>query len=64
MPSFDLPQQVQRIALEYGLMSGFASFIAVDSSQKTPGSHEVTINIPVPVRHGVRYETTVEGQAD
>ena len=35
------------------------SFVAVDSSHRTDGSHGVTVHLAVPVPQGVRYDTTV-----
>ncbi len=56
----DLPGEIKQVALEYGLMSAYTAFIAVDSSHKTTGDHGVTVAVPVPVPDGVRYETTVQ----
>ncbi|NQT01810.1 MAG: VWA domain-containing protein [Planctomycetes bacterium] len=56
----DLPGQIKQVALEYGLMSAYTAFIAVDSSRKTNGDHGVTVAVPVPVPDGVRYDTTVQ----
>ncbi len=56
----DLPGQIKQVALEYGLMSAYTAFIAVDSSRKTTGDHGVTVAVPVPVPDGVRYDTTVQ----
>ena len=56
----DLPVQIRQVALEYGLMSAYTAFIAVDSSRKTTGDHGVTVAVPVPVPDGVRYDTTVQ----
>ncbi|MGD8499802.1 MAG: VIT domain-containing protein [Phycisphaerales bacterium] len=56
----DLPGQIKQVALEYGLMSAYTAFIAVDSSRKTAGDHGITVAVPVPVPDGVRYETTVQ----
>jgi len=56
----DLPGEIKQVALEYGLMSAYTAFIAVDSSRKTSGDHGVTVNVPVPVPDGVRYDTTVQ----
>jgi Ca-activated chloride channel family protein len=53
------PDQIKQVALEYGLMSAYTSFVAVDSSQVTKGDHGTTVNVPVPVPDGVRYDTTV-----
>jgi len=56
----DLPEEIKQVALEYGLMSAYTAFIAVDSSRKTTGDHGITVAVPVPVPDGVRYETTVQ----
>ncbi|MCK4293160.1 MAG: VWA domain-containing protein [Planctomycetes bacterium] len=56
----DLPDEIKQVALEYGLMSAYTAFVAVDSSRKTAGDHGVTVAVPVPVPEGVRYETTVQ----
>jgi Ca-activated chloride channel family protein len=56
----DLPGEIKQVALEYGLMSAYTAFIAVDSSRKTTGDHGVTVKVPVPVPDGVRYDTTVQ----
>jgi Ca-activated chloride channel family protein len=55
----ELPAQVRQVALEYGLMSPYTAFVAVDSLTRTAGTHGVTVHVPVPVPEGVRYETTV-----
>jgi Ca-activated chloride channel family protein len=55
----DLTAQIKQTALEYGLMSAFTSFIAVDSSARTAGDHGTSVSVPVPVPQGVRYDTTV-----
>jgi Ca-activated chloride channel family protein len=56
----DLPGEIRQVALEYGLMSAYTAFIAVDSSRTTAGDHGTTVAIPVPVPDGVRYDTTVQ----
>jgi Ca-activated chloride channel family protein len=58
--STDLPGQIKTVALEYGLMSNYTAFIAVDSSHQTTGDHGLTVAVPVPVPYGVRYDTTVQ----
>ena len=55
-----LPGEIRQVALEYGLMSAYTAFIAVDSSHKTSGDHGITVAVPVPVPDGVRYDTTVQ----
>ncbi|MBN1972501.1 MAG: VWA domain-containing protein [Sedimentisphaerales bacterium] len=56
----ELPVQIKQVALEYGLMSSYTAFIAVDSSRQTLGDHGFTAVVPVPVPYGVRYDTTVQ----
>jgi Ca-activated chloride channel family protein len=58
-PIRDLAGEIKTIALEYGLMSSFTSFVAVDSMTKTEGNHGTTVAVPVPMPEGVRYDTTV-----
>ena len=53
-------QEIRRVALQYGLMSEWTSFVAVDSLSRTPGNFGTTVVQPVPVPSGVKYETTVE----
>ena len=61
----DLEPQIRQVALDYGLMSAYTAFIAVDSLTRTQGDHGTTVSVPVPVPAGVRYETTVtESGAD
>jgi len=55
----ELPQQVKTLAMEYGLVSPYTAFLAVDASQRTAGSEGTTVNVPVPVPDGTKYETTV-----
>ncbi len=55
----DLAAQIKQVALEYGLMSSFTSFVAVDSTRRTEGTAGVTTPVPVPVPEGVWYDTTV-----
>jgi Ca-activated chloride channel family protein len=58
-PDAELPDAIKQIALDYGLMSAFTAFVAVDSSQKTAGNEGTTVPVAVPVPEGVKYETTV-----
>ncbi len=53
---------IESTALEYGLLSSYTAFIAVDSSRVTEGSEGVQIPVAVPVPDGVRYETTLPHQ--
>ena len=54
-----LAAQIRDVALEFGLMSQYTAFVAVDSLTRTAGDHGTTVAVPVPVPEGVRYETTV-----
>ena len=54
-----LYEDIKSLALEYGLMSKFTAFIAVDAARKTAGTHGYTVAQPVSVPRGVRYDTTV-----
>jgi Ca-activated chloride channel family protein len=57
--SGDLAEGIRSTALEYGLMSAYTSFVAVDASERTSGEHGTTVNQAVPVPEGVQYRTTV-----
>ncbi|MYA16134.1 MAG: VWA domain-containing protein [Gammaproteobacteria bacterium] len=59
-PYGELGDAIRNTALRYQLVSNYTSFVAVDSSHRTPGGHGVTVRQPVPVPDGVRYETTVD----
>lgn len=58
-PSDTLNSRLRGLALDYGLMSPFTAFVAVDSSQRTTGGYGTTVPVGVPVPEGVRYDTTV-----
>ena len=51
---------IRSVALEFGLMSDYTAFVAVDSTRRTAGDHGTRVAVPVPVPEGVKYETTVE----
>jgi Ca-activated chloride channel family protein len=55
----ELASMIKQTALDYGLMSAFTAFVAVDSSQRTAGDHGTTVATPVSVPEGARYDTTV-----
>ena len=59
-PNQELPQQIKQVALDYGLMSAFTAFVAVDSTRKTSGDQGTTVPQAVPVPDGVNYDTTVK----
>lgn len=59
-PEGDWPAAIRSVALEFGLMSDYTAFVAVDTTRRTEGDHGTTVAVPVPVPDGVKYETTVE----
>ncbi len=56
----ELRPTVLATALEYNLVSAYTSFLAVDASRVTQGSHGTTVHQALPVPDGVRYDTTVD----
>ncbi|MBI5364997.1 MAG: VWA domain-containing protein [Planctomycetes bacterium] len=50
-------KDIQRTALEHGLLSAYTAFIAVDSLSQTAGDHGYTVPVSAPVPAGMRYET-------
>ncbi len=58
-PDAALEDKIKRVALDYGLMSAYTAFVAVDSSQRTEGAEGTTVPVAVPVPEGVKYRTTV-----
>jgi Ca-activated chloride channel homolog len=56
----ELEGEIRRTALEYQLMSDFTSFVAVDSSYVTEGTHGYSVHQAIPVPEAVRYDTTVQ----
>jgi len=61
-PDSELPDQIKQVALDYGLMSAFTAFVAVDSTRRTEGAEGTTVPVAVPVPEGVKYDTTVQEQ--
>ena len=59
-PGGELKDTITTTALEHQLMSGYTSFVAVDSRGRTAGDHGVTVYQAVLVPDGVRYSTTVD----
>jgi Ca-activated chloride channel family protein len=56
----DFAKQIKDVALEFGLMSDYTAFVAVDSLTRTAAGDGTTVQVPVPVPEGVKYETTVQ----
>jgi Ca-activated chloride channel family protein len=61
--NLDIENQILDVALRYGLMSQYTAYVAVDSSRVTEGDSGVSVNVPVPVPDGVKYDTTVPSRA-
>ncbi len=59
-PKGNLATQIKQVALDYGLMSAYTAFVAVDSLTRTASDHGTTVAVPVHVPDGVRYDTTVQ----
>jgi Ca-activated chloride channel family protein len=51
--------EIKQTALDFGLLSEFTAFVAVDSSRTTEGTEGTTVPVAVPVPDGVKYQTTV-----
>jgi Ca-activated chloride channel family protein len=56
----EIAPQIRRLALQYGLVSDFTAFVAVDASARTAGDSGTTVVQPVPVPQGVKHETSVQ----
>ncbi|MBT4817216.1 MAG: VWA domain-containing protein [Lentisphaerae bacterium] len=62
MGSNELRSDMIKTSVESSVLCGYTAFVAVDSTERTAGDHGTTVKVPVPVPHGVRYETTVQGR--
>lgn len=51
--------EIKDLALRFGLLSAYTSFIAVDSMGRTGGSYGTSVAVPVNMPAGTKYETTV-----
>jgi Ca-activated chloride channel family protein len=56
----EMVQEIRSTALQFGLLSEYTAFVAVDSSRVTEGKEGTTVPVPVPVPKGVKYGTSVE----
>lgn len=48
--------KVTDLALEYGIMSQYTSFVAVEQRVINVGGKQMTVHVPVEMAHGVSYE--------
>ena len=58
-PGNGIKKDIITTSINYNLISRYTAFLAVDSLEKTQGDHGYTVDVPVPVPDGVKYETTV-----
>ena len=58
-PSAELRDEIMRVSLENSVQCRYTAFLAVDSLVVTEGREGVTVDVPVPVPQGVKYETAV-----
>lgn len=58
-PGNGIKKEIITTSINYNLISRYTAFLAVDSLEKTQGDHGYTVDVPVPVPDGVKYETTV-----
>jgi len=56
-----LISEIRDLALDFGLMSKYTAFLAVDSTSKTTGEQGVTVTQAVPVPADVKIDVTVAG---
>ncbi len=54
-----IPMAIEQTALQFGLVSAYTAFVAVDSLSQTEGAYGVSVQQPVHVPEGVKYSTTV-----
>ncbi len=59
-PGEKIRKEIIETSINFNLISRYTAFLAVDSLERTKGDHGYTVDIPVPVPDGVRYETTVD----
>ena len=52
--STELTDEIKQTALDFGLISDFTAFVAVDSSRVTEGRAGTTVPVAVPVPDGVK----------
>src|SRR6185369_15493536 len=55
-PKGDLKLQITKLGLEHRLMTQFTSFVAVEEQQVTEGGEVKTVQVPVELPEGVKYE--------
>lgn len=59
-PGEDIKQEIITTSINYNLISRYTAFLAVDSLERTEGDHGYTVDVPVSIPNGVKYDTTVE----
>jgi len=58
-PDPQLPYEIKQVALDYGLLSPFTAFLAVDATDVTQGAAATAVPVSVPVPDGMQQGTTM-----
>jgi Ca-activated chloride channel family protein len=58
-PKSEWAEQIKQVALDYGLVSAFTAFVAVDSARQTAGAEGTTVPVAAPIPEGVHHDTTL-----
>ncbi|MBI5094079.1 MAG: VWA domain-containing protein [Candidatus Hydrogenedentes bacterium] len=56
VPNPAIKEAITKLGLDYGLMTQFTSFVAVEERQVTQGGKPTTVEVPVEMTDGVSYE--------
>ena len=60
----DVKGDITKLGLEFGLMTQYTSFVAVEEKVVTEGGKPKTVEVPVEMPDGVSYEGIFGGEAD
>jgi Ca-activated chloride channel family protein len=55
-PSIDTKGAITNLGLQFGLMTQFTSFVAVEDRVVNQGGHQTTVQVPIEMADGVSYE--------
>jgi Ca-activated chloride channel family protein len=61
-PGKKIKQEIIATSINFNLISRYTAFLAVDTIERTNGAYGYTVDVPVPVPDGVKYETTVDNR--
>ncbi len=62
-PTESLRQTLTEFSINHTVLCPYTAFLAIDASRITAGYAGYSVNVPVPVPDGVRYDTTVGKEA-